>query len=156
MGPGPSPELEAQVQNVLDTAQENGDMRAMELGSATDRVKRLESAGDVFDGPYVQRSSEFQNTPGQGIGELQTVNVNAAVVKRGENGARTEFEAKTGGVYNMDTKQNEYVRVTRETSSGEKYEHRFKNPDTARKFASLITKQVATRGQNASSQEKAA
>lgn len=156
MAPNPANELEAQVQNALDAAQINDTMRTLEVGSATEQVKRLESAGDSALGPFVQRSSEFQNTPGEGIGELKSVNVNADVVKNSDNGTRMEYQVKTRGVYNPDTKQDEYGRITRETADGEKYEHRIKNPKAAQKLGSLIAKQVAERAQNDSAQEKAA
>lgn len=70
--------------------------------------------------------------------------VNAQVIKVTENSenpseiATHEYQAKAGG-------EDAGMTVGRTSSTGEKYEHRFKDPDVAKKFGSLITKHVESR-----------
>ena len=46
--------------------------------------------------------------------------------------------------------------IQRQTENGETYTHRFKNPETAQKFATLIAKQVTRRNQAKAELKKAA
>ncbi|HSW36931.1 MAG TPA: hypothetical protein VLG37_01020 [Candidatus Saccharimonadales bacterium] len=48
------------------------------------------------------------------------------------------------------------VKVSRVDSRGERYNHTFKNPDTARKFADLIARQVTRRAEAAKAEQRRA
>lgn len=127
-------------------AQPNGNTTEMELGSATNQLTTLESVGNVVEGPFVQRVTEVGNTE-VNQDQILAQNVNSHVKRYGEDDSRTAFEFNTAGIVNPDTGIREYGRITRRGPSGE-YEHRFKDPETARKFGSLISKQVARREQS--------
>lgn len=179
--PGPSPEeqMNFAIDQARASTQEAGMYSQNEMGQARSQLSTHEYMSDKRDyaAPFVAVETRTVNNEGRfgsGInngkeqGEFVSKRVVATTDKTkfvDDESARNGFRVE-GSKYRVEHGQHvDYKGVSRESGSvtverrdanGQRYEHTFKNPKTARKFATLITKQVIARAKNAPNQEKAA